>query len=44
MDEISIPHGWDKEIPHGILPMGQLVLSENLGEKFLSHPETKNGF
>ena len=28
MDEISRSHGWDKEIPHGVLPMEQLVLSD----------------
>ena len=28
MDGISRSRGWDKQIPHGILPMEQLVLSE----------------
>ena len=28
MDGISRSRGWDKEIPHGVLPMEQLVLSE----------------
>ena len=28
MDGISRSRGWDKEIPHGVLPMGQLVLSD----------------
>ena len=27
MDGISRSRGWDKEIPHGVLPMEQLVLS-----------------
>ena len=25
---INSSRGWDKEIPHGVLPMGQLVLSD----------------
>ena len=28
MDGISRSRGWDKEIPHGVLPMEQLVLSD----------------
>ena len=28
MDGISRSRGWDKEIPHGDLPMEQLVLSD----------------
>ena len=28
MDGISRSRGWDKEIPHGISPMEQLVLSD----------------
>ena len=28
MDGISGSRGWDKEIPHGVLPMEQLVLSD----------------
>ena len=28
MDGISRSRGWDKEIPHGILPMEQPVLSD----------------
>ena len=28
MDGISRSHGWDKEIPHGALPMEQLILSD----------------
>ena len=28
MDGISRSRGWDKEIPHGVLPMKQLVLSD----------------
>ena len=28
MDGISRSRGWDKEMPHGVLPMEQLVLSD----------------
>ena len=28
MDGINRSRGWDKEIPHGVLPMEQLVLSD----------------
>ena len=28
MDGISRSRGWDKEIPHGVLPKEQLVLSD----------------
>ena len=28
MDGISRSHGWDMEIPHCVLPMEQLVLSD----------------
>ena len=28
MDGISRSRGWDKEVPHGVLPMEQLVLSD----------------
>ena len=28
MDGISRPRGWDKEIPHGFMPIEQLVLSD----------------
>ena len=28
MDGISRSRGWDKEIPHGVLPMELLVLSD----------------
>ena len=28
MDGINRSRGWDNEIPHGILPMEQLVLSD----------------
>ena len=28
MAGISRSRGWDKEIPHGVLPMEQLVLSD----------------
>ena len=33
MDGISRSRGWDKEIPHGVLPMEQLVLSDKLARK-----------
>ena len=33
MDGISRSCGWDKEIPHGILPMEQLVLSDKCARK-----------
>ena len=33
MDGISRSREWDKEIPHGVLPMEQLVLSDKWGRK-----------
>ena len=33
MDGISRSSGWDKEIPHGVLPMEQLVLSDKWARK-----------
>ena len=33
MDGISKSRGWDKEIPHGILPIEQLVLSNKWARK-----------
>ena len=36
MDGISRSRGWDKEIPHGVLPMEQLVLSDKWARKI--HP------
>ena len=33
MDEISRSRGWDKGIPHGVLPMEQLVLSDKWARK-----------
>ena len=33
MDGISRSRGWDKEIPHGVLPMEQLVLSDKWARK-----------
>ena len=33
MDGISRSRGWDKEIPHGVLPMEQLVLSGKWARK-----------
>ena len=33
MDGISRSRGWDKEIPHGDLPMEQLVLSDKWARK-----------
>ena len=35
MDGISRSRGWDKEIPHGVLPMEQLVLSDKWARKRL---------
>ena len=37
MDGISRSRGWDKEIPHGVLPMEQLVL----GDKWARIPSPK---
>ena len=37
MDGISRSREWDKEIPHGVLPMEQLVLNEKWVRKI--HPE-----
>ena len=33
MDGISRSRGWDKEIPHCVLPMEQLVLSDKWERK-----------
>ena len=33
MDGISRSRGWDKEIPHGVLPMEQLFLSDKWARK-----------
>ena len=33
MDGIRRSRGWDKEIPHGVLPMEQLVLSDKWARK-----------
>ena len=33
VDGISRSRGWDKEIPHGVLPMEQLVLSDKWARK-----------
>ena len=33
MDGISRSRGWDKEIPHCVLPMEQLVLSDKWARK-----------
>ena len=38
MDGISRSRGWDKEIPHGVLPMEQPVLSDKRARiKCLAH-------
>ena len=37
MDGISRSRGWDKEIPHGVLPMEQLVLSDKWARNLYSH-------
>ena len=34
MDGISRSRGWDKEIPHGILPMEQPVLSDKRARRW----------
>ena len=39
MDGISRSRGWDKEIPHGVLPMEQLVLSSKWARKWDSYIE-----
>ena len=39
MDGISRSRGWDKEIPHGVLPMEQLVLSDKWARLF--YPSTE---
>ena len=33
MDGIIRSRGWDKEIPHGVLPMEQLVLGDKWARK-----------
>ena len=33
VDGISRSRGWDKEIPHDVLPMEQLVLSDKWARK-----------
>ena len=40
MDGISRSRGWDKEIPHGVLPMEQPVLSDKWARK---HPLSSVG-
>ena len=35
MDGISRSRGWDKEIPYGVLPMEQLVLSDKWARKYI---------
>ena len=37
MDGISRSRGWDKEIPHGVLPMEKLVLSDKWARKSIHH-------
>ena len=37
MDGISRSRGWDKEIPHGVLPMEQLVLSDKWARNCVSY-------
>ena len=44
MDGISRSRGWDKEIPHGVLPMEQLVLSDKWARKlYLTYPNQPFG-
>ena len=38
MDGISRSRGWDKEIPHCVLRMEQLVLSDKWARKFDTFP------
>ena len=38
MDGISRSRGWDKEIPHGVLPMEQLVLRDEWARKIRPSP------
>ena len=39
MDGISRSRGWDQEIPHSVVPMEQLVLSDVWVRKFyLTYP------
>ena len=42
MDGISRSRGWDKEIPHSVLPMEQLVLSDKWA-RMLYMVEQKTG-
>ena len=39
MDGISRSRGWDKEIPHGVLPMEQLVLGDKWARKCFLFPK-----
>ena len=39
MDGISRSRGWDEEIPHGLLPMEQLVLSDKWARIFYPSSE-----
>ena len=39
MDGISRSRGWDKEIPHGVLPMEQPVLSDKWARKMYLEPK-----
>ena len=38
MDGISRSRGWDKEIPQGVLPMEQLILSDKWARKLGKDP------
>ena len=40
VDRISRSRGWDKKIPHCVLPMEQLVLSDKWARNF--HPDARN--
>ena len=42
MDGISRSRGWDKEIPHGVLPMEQLVLSDEWARKNVSGRDSRH--
>ena len=43
MDAISRSRGWDNEIPHSILPLEQLVLSDKWARKFYLTPVSARG-
>ena len=44
MDGISRSRGWDKEIPHGVLPMEQLVLGDKWARMYYLCCKNKGDF